>query len=358
MRKVIHVIRNIGDGGTERFLFNIIKNMHNDEFVHIIITYSPIENYHNIIKKFNIKTYIIDSPNTCGLKSNFNSLRKIFNEEKPTIVHSYTHYNSGIVMFAAWLEKVKIRITHSHRSESTRHENIPVKMYNFLSKLFISLFANVKIACSKEAAKSLFIGKYSIITNGIELDNYIFNKSKRELLQKKLNINSKDIVIGTVGRLDKNKNQAFLIDVFSKYHEHNMYSKLIIIGEGSEHQALEEKIKSLELDNDVFLLGSINNVNEYYNVFDVFTLTSYKEGLPFVLIEATANGLKSIVSDNVSMEANLAGNIIYISLSNPDEWVNTIKNIELKRKNYLEAIEDSGYSIKTTIKEIEKIYTK
>lgn len=357
MRKVIHVIRNIDDGGTERFLFNVIKNTTTD-IEHIIVTYDVINNYKDVISKKNIKTYIIDGPNVSGIKKHIKSLEEIFNKEKPDVVHAYTHYNAGYVMLAAKKAKVRIRITHSHRSESTRINRLTTRIYNLVSKLLIFIFSNVKIACSKEAGQSLFIGKYTLIKNGIDLNQFIYNEKLRIDLRKKYDIPKDAIVIGTVGRLDLNKNQSFLIDIFNDYHKQNLNSKLIIIGEGSERVNLTNRINNLKLAKDVLLLGSLKNVNEYYNLFDIFALTSLKEGLPFVLIEAEANGLSGLVSDTVSKDANISNSLVYLPLSDKAKWLDNLRSIDINRKDYTNTIIKKGYSIESTVKEIEKIYLK
>lgn len=357
MKKILHVIRNISDGGTEKFMQNIIENT-NNEYNHYIISYKKVLESTEFVKKNNVYLYDLDEKNI--LKVLIKTYR-IIKKEKIDIIHCYTHYNSGYVMLIAFLAGVKKRITHSHRSESTRKKSILNNIYKFISRLLINIFSNICLACGEDAAKSLFYKSknVTIINNGIELNKYKFDSKKRVSLRKKLNILENDIVLGTIGRLDYNKNQKFLIDIFNELTKKNTNMKLIIIGEGYEKNNLANQTKKLGISDKVLFLGSRRDVNELYNIFDIFCLTSFKEGLPFVLIESQANGLSCVVSDTVDKKSDLDNNIKFISLnSSKEEWIEEINGIlkNKKRKDNTKKIIEREYTIEKTIEKIKKIY--
>lgn len=357
MKKVLHVIRNISDGGTEKFMQNIIEKT-SDKYQHCIISYKKVSETKEFIENNNVKLYDFDDKNIIRILL---KTYKIIKKEKIDIVHCYTHYNSGYVMLISFLAGIKQRITHSHRSESTRKKSFLNNIYIFSSKLLINTFSNVCLACGEEAAKSLFYKSKNpiIINNGIDLSKYEFDSKKRELLRKKMNISEKDAVLGTIGRLDNNKNQKFLIEVFNEFLKTNANSKLIIIGDGVEKTNLIKQVEALKIKDKVFFLGSRTDVNELYNILDVFCLTSFKEGLPFVLIEAQANGLSCIVSDTVDKKSDLNNNIRFLSLDcGEKKWVKEINNIlkSKMRKNNNKKIVEREYTIETTAEKIKKIY--
>ena len=70
----------------------------------------------------------------------------------------------------------------------------------------------------------------------------------------------------------------------------------IVIGEGEEKDTLEYEIKARGLDQHVFLLGYVDNAAQYLRAFDCFLLSSLKEGLPYVLIEAGFAKLPTIAT--------------------------------------------------------------
>src|SRR3989344_3567099 len=93
-------------------------------------------------------------------------------------------------------------------------------------------------------------------------------------------------IIGTIGELNKNKNQKALIEQAKQ--NPNMY--VAIVGEGEERDALNELIKKYGLETRVKLFGFVP-AREALRGFDVFALPSLKEGLPYVLLEAKLAGL-------------------------------------------------------------------
>ena len=98
-----------------------------------------------------------------------------------------------------------------------------------------------------------------------------------------------------------------------------------------------------------------------YQAMDVFILPSLFEGLPVVGIEAQAAGLKCVMSNRVTKEVDITGNVIYLDLkkNSLDEWADTIlNNASYDRKNMKNIIVDAGYSIKTEAKKLQEIYEK
>jgi glycosyltransferase involved in cell wall biosynthesis len=108
--------------------------------------------------------------------------------------------------------------------------------------------------------------------------------------------NSKKFILA-VGRLTKQKNFEFLIECFqiinSKYKDIN----LIILGEGERRKKLIKLIKKYNLENQVFLKGHADNVNDYFKKCEAFILSSLWEDPGFVLVEAAFNNCNIISSD-------------------------------------------------------------
>ena len=103
-------------------------------------------------------------------------------------------------------------------------------------------------------------------------------------------------VILSVGNLRPQKNFGLLLKSFkSLLREED--AKLIIAGEGPQREYLEKQVQNLNLDDDVELPGYVENVYSYMSCADLFTLSSNREGLPTVLIEALACGCPVVSTD-------------------------------------------------------------
>lgn len=103
-------------------------------------------------------------------------------------------------------------------------------------------------------------------------------------------------LIASVGRLSYQKNHEFTLKVFPEILKIKPEARLIIIGSGPDEQKLRALSDRLGLRGKVFILTNINQAAAYLNGFDFFVLASRYEGLPFVLIEATAAGLPILAS--------------------------------------------------------------
>ena len=351
MKKILHVISSLEHGGTENYLLNLLKGTKN--YKNYVLVYTTENKLEKQLNDLNVQVYTM-SKNS----SNKNRMKKIYEvckKEKIDIVYSYTYYNSIFVQIAAFAAGVKKRITHSHRTSVDRKIS---SLKIFICRFLTTIFSTDCLACSMDAWNSLFVKVKNpiVVDNAIDIDKYEYNKAKRNKLRRELNIPDDYKVIGTVGRLDENKNQKFIIDLFKEYYNKNSKSMLVIIGDGPLMDYLAAS--SADIKDNVLLLGNKTNVNDYYNVFDLFMLVSISEGLPYVLIEAQANGLTCIVSDAVDKNANLNDKMKFISLNADNEaWIEAItENIGLRNKN-LQAIKNK-YSLDTMYKVINNIYEK
>ena len=101
-----------------------------------------------------------------------------------------------------------------------------------------------------------------------------------------------------VGRLASVKGQALLIEAIAELERRGVPAHATIVGAGPERAALERKTEELGVGAHVELTGAVgqDRVRELYAWADVFCLPSFREGLPFVAIEALAMELPVVVT--------------------------------------------------------------
>ncbi len=95
-----------------------------------------------------------------------------------------------------------------------------------------------------------------------------------------------DNVVGTVGRLDYQKNPKIFVEIANKYSKIDSEAKFLWIGKGSYKKDMEKHIAKLGLSDRFILTGYIENVEPYFSVFDTFVITSRYEGLPITIFKA------------------------------------------------------------------------
>ena len=133
---------------------------------------------------------------------------------------------------------------------------------------------------------------------------------------------------------------------------------LLIVGEGEEKEAIEEKARRLGIENSVILTGVRDDVYDLLQAMDVFVFPSLKEGLPVTLIEAQATKLSCLISDTVSEYARQNSNVEYISLSDSAaEWAQKAQRLaSIDRESVSVEKLIKNYDINETAKQLEKIY--
>lgn len=107
------------------------------------------------------------------------------------------------------------------------------------------------------------------------------------------------IILGNAGRLTKQKGQMDLLAVAAILRDRKLPFTLFIAGEGEERGVLEQQIASLQLQDQVVLMGFVEDMPAFMRSIDIFLLSSHWEGFGFVLAEAMANQ-KPVVAYSVS----------------------------------------------------------
>ncbi len=187
-----------------------------------------------------------------------------------------------------------------------------------------------------------------------------FTLSSQEAEKQKAEMGLSGNVILNVGELLPNKNQKDAVKAMKKVLEKHPNSTLLIAGNGSEKENLENLIKSEGLENNVKLLGYTREVNRYMQISDVIVACSYREGLPMNVIEAMLCG-KSVVASNNRGHRELIKEGINGYLYAPDDYsalAEKICSILENNINTKEGIAESVLPFTDTnvVKELKNLY--
>lgn len=356
----------IAHGGQEKFALNEYLfldknkyqidfytpyNLDNDEFVTITSKndsklYNDNYSFEKKVRKYN---YI-------------KGFRKFVQEHSKE--YDIVHLNSGstfVLSTGAKLAKkygIKKVIVHSHcDGPNTIKHRITNKIFENNFK-----YADEFLACSEDAAKYRFPKeiiinkKYLVIHNGIDLEKYKFDKKVRKEYRDELNIKEDEILIGNVGRLSFQKNQLFLLDVFSNLNDKY---KLILIGDGEDKEQIIRKIKEYEIEDRVILMEKRADVNKLLMAMDIFAFPSRFEGLGIAAIEAQASGLPILCSSRVPKDTKVSSYYKCITDSDINEWKEAIEETKIQRNdNCISEIDKAGYNIQKSVIELEDAYEK
>lgn len=273
------------------------------------------------------------------------------------VIHIHSGSNTMLAMYAALARKAGIPriLVHSHCSGIPGLKHSAVRL---VTSPLLNRYPTDFCACSRQAAEWRFTGRAArevhILRNGIDCSRHAYNPQTRIRLREEYGIDDGRTVIGCTGRLSAQKNQAFLLRLL---HELDGRFVLLLVGEGEDRAMLERMTSELGLADRVIMTGAVDNPNDYLNMMDVFLLPSIYEGFALVSIEAQANGLRVMVSDNIPEDTRLTNGIEYHSLEDVSAWIRELERGGFERNPaQLELVRESGYDVADTAAAVCRLY--
>lgn len=135
---------------------------------------------------------------------------------------------------------------------------------------------------------------------GIDLPKTIVSKDEVLNFKRSIGLSENDLVLISMGDLNKNKNHSIVIDALAKIKDKRIH--YIVCGIGDLEKTLRNKVNKCGLEHNIHFLGYRNDVYTLLLSADIFILPSYREGLSRALMEAMINKLPCLVS-------NIRGNV-------------------------------------------------
>lgn len=355
MTRILCIISGLTAGGAETFLMKIYRALPSEEYRMDFIVSEEGGCYTEEVLQRGGRIYVIP----LRTKAPFGALRKIRNIVKENQYD--TVLKLGNTPIAA-LDLIAARLGGAKRigmrsCNALTGQPLKAKCADALLRPVLNLTANVKLAPSMLAAEFTFGKKRAhkdvhILHNGVDLNVFHYDKAGRCRIRKELEIEDK-FVVGHIGRLNKQKNHRFLLEVFAKLQSVRKNAVLLLVGTGEEQEKIGVWIQELGLGSKVILAGQRFDIPQILSAMDVFIFPSLHEGMPNTVIEAQATGLPCLISDAITAEADIAGLVKYMSLTaSSSEWAETaLQMAESPRRDTAEDFRKHGYDIECVSKE-------
>lgn len=357
MIKVLHSELQANIGGIESFLLNLTKSIDMTNIHFDMLMRGNNQFLEDELKKLGVTIYKVPT----NPIQYYRFVKDLLKTNNYNFVHVHKNSAANIVLPLMVKKYTNSKlIVHSHNTNPSGGSKSAVILHKLNRNKLIEL-SDYRLACSDTAAEWMYGKDYKdkqvkIIKNGIIAKNYLYDPKVRKMMRKQLELEGK-FVIGHVGAFREQKNHKFLIDIFSKINIPN--AELVLVGDGPLKGKIEDQVKSLKIENKVKFLGSRNDVNNILQAFDIFVMPSLWEGLGIAAIEAQASGLPTLVSPNFPKETKISDLIAYLSLNQPEKWIDYIQNwfdTCHVRKSSLQEINNSGYDMQLSSQIIREIY--
>jgi len=307
MRKirVLHILPNLGPGGAERLVVNLMEYANKERFEVAAVSLFPESGtiLEKEIKKKGLKVYYLNKH--LGFDPRMiPQLYRLFSSFHPDVIHTH-RYVLRYTLLPTLLCHIPVRVHTVH--------NVAQKEVDRLGKI-VHWFAFrwgriVPVSISHAVAKTIqaVYGRgihTPVIYNGIPTARFI---SRMERLHDR---EEKYVVLLHVGRFEPQKNHRLLIEAFALAVNEYPMMKLWLVGEGPLRTEVEKFVRENRMDRKVKFLGIRDDVADLLAESDVFILPSDWEGVPLTVLEAMAaskpviatsvGGVPELVEDGVT----------------------------------------------------------
>jgi len=315
--KLLILVNHI-DGGTGTFVFDLIKlkKIYKDLKIEILILGKEKYRLTNIYKTVPIKYFRTarDYPEYYSFNHSLfrlivKELLWLKSEAQAFSPHIILSIDSHCNLLAGILKRylftnTKLIITNHNNLEEVMSRRLSHVLKYLLKKLGGFFFNNADaVVCltekMSEGYKQFFSLRKKVYTIPYGIDLNMIKKLSNQNLpaQNRIMFNLKKKKIVSIGRFEFQKDFDTLINAFYLVYKKHKNIVLFLIGDGSERNKLQKRVRSLKLDKVVYFLGWKENVFPYLKHSDIFVLSSHYEGFGYVLLEAMALG-KPVLSTN------------------------------------------------------------
>lgn len=290
------VVPCFGYGGLEQVILNIVRDLDRSRFTPSFCSLVvPEPGLFEDLKALDLGCHIIEKGD--GIKPSLPlKLGRLFRAERIDIINAH---DIGATIYAAPAARLArtpafIHTDHSQILAKTKYPGV----YRWIWKNLV----DYSITVSEDLERHL-VSRYGVdsglvrtIPNGIDTGRFAGGGGTGEL-RKELGISEGDRVIGTIGRLMRQKGMPYLLEAFRILRQGASDTTLVIVGDGEERAGLEQRARELGISDKVVFAGIRRDIPDLLAMFDIFTLASLWEGQPITIMEAMAAGRPIVATD-------------------------------------------------------------
>lgn len=332
-------------------------------------SFEKVQKLKEHLNKLDVKYYQINfERNILKITNNLKAYKEVKNillENKYKFLHCHSPIGGVVGRIAGHKTQTKVIYT-AHGFHFFKGAPFINWILYYPIEKYLSKYTDILITINQEDYKraQTFYAKKVEYIPGVGLDtekirNIVVDKKKK---REELGLIEENIVLLSVGELNKNKNHSIVIKALAKLDNTNVH--YLICGQGKLKEELLDLIKKLNLERNVKLLGFRKDVYELCKISDIFIFPSKREGLSVALMEAICCNLPIICSNirgNIDLIENRKNG--FLIENNIEEYTKRI-NFLIKNKEFYKKLKRFNNDIIKNIKissienKMRKIYEK
>lgn len=353
--KVLHIIPNLGTGGAEKLLLDLLSNYDKSKFEMAVLSLYDKSHtiYEDQLEKIGIEVFHLGKKPGIDI-SMIRKILRVFKAYSPDVIHTHL-YVVKYTLIPSIIKRIPVKIHTVHNIAEKELNSIGIKVQHIAYKYFKYKPVSISSSISKSIQKLYRLkSDIPLINNGIDIDKYYIKKSDPE---------SKIINLIHVGRFSPQKNHNMLIDAFNLIVKERSDVRLTLVGDGELREVIEKKVQHLGISDYVDFLGVRKDIPNLLSNSDVFLMSSEWEGLPLTLLEAMASGLPIVATNVGGIPDVVEEEINAILVPNKDhkvfyQAIKTVTDDYNMRKSMGEKSYElsRGFDIRLTEKKYEELY--
>lgn len=295
LTRILFVATSTTVGGAEKTLFSLATALDPRRLtVAGVVSLKPAGDYARRLAERGVKIESLGAARA-ALPSDAKRLSAIIARERPDIVHAIMYQAIQLARMAKPRSAVPFKLVSSPRVNYRSRSPWTLLVDRWLKERDDLLISECD-ASRRVLIERLGYRPQKVITirNGVDPIGRPPSEDDRRGKRSRLGLDGEGILIGAVGRLDRQKGFATLIEAMSLLKSPPL--RCAIIGDGPERPRLEALIRRRRLERSVRLLGERYDVQSWMSALDLYCLPSLWEGLPNSLLEAMALGLPVVAS--------------------------------------------------------------
>jgi glycosyltransferase involved in cell wall biosynthesis len=285
---IAHVLSSFGQGGQERVAVDLarLQRVAGHEVMAISIAPGPEGPVSTAFRAAGVVVETIAKRPRVDLSLPVR-LAACLRRHRVDVVHTHNPHALIYGAPAAWLAGAVV-VHSKHGMNPDRQRRLWLRR---AAATLVDAYVTVTPTLAKKALEQgdCDSARLHVVPNGIDVVRFAPNPSRRRTIRAELRIPADAWVVGTVGRLAPEKDQALLVDAMAPLL--SARRRLVIVGDGPEGDALRARIATIPGREYIHMLGERKDVESILASLDAFALTSRTEGLPLVVLEAMATGL-------------------------------------------------------------------
>lgn len=349
-------------GGVETLILEIGKRLNRDIFEPSIFVFEKNGKLRKEYINYGIPVIEVEKSKGFDWILPFR-LSRILKKHNINIVHTHNPSNWFYGCIAANI--AGIPIVHT---EHSNHYGLHIKRWELIESI-LSKFTDSITTVAENLKRRMVTRSHinsldiRVIHNAIDLA--VFNvKIDKYKVKSDLSLPENNMIIGNIARFCEQKDHRTLLKAFKLISENMRNINLLLVGNGPLKAEMEDIVRDLQIRDKVKFLGDRRDIPNLLKIIDIFVLSSKREGLPVVLLEAMASGLPIVAtSAGGNSEVVIDGETgVIVPTQDPERLAEAICKVISDEKRAKEMGERGQKRIKECftfehmIDEYEKIY--